>query len=303
MNDEQLGLLMESWLKETDSPPGDVGRSTAQIESRLPQTRQHSRWWPLPSHERLPAPVAGRSPAGGSSMFSAVKFVAAAAILALFGGFLLSGILTTPQDAEILPAAVTESPSPMVTEESSSSMDAFPTGYFVSVDTGRVTLEFQGDGTGMTHSAALNSTTPSTMPFTYAVDGNVYTAVKGGSAVLRVESKKVGSATYRWDYDGERLAFELIGEDTEDRRKSLLANNTFRSIEDPQVVMVATFDLDVGDPIRAWLAFVPAAEVGPDAYTSKAEYADRVVAVPIAKGQPITPDLLEPMPVADSPEP
>ena len=50
---------------------------------------------------------------GGFTMFSALKFVAAGVIVALFGGFLLAGILTTPQGDDVLPAAVTESPSPM----------------------------------------------------------------------------------------------------------------------------------------------------------------------------------------------
>ena len=54
--------------------------------------------------------------ARGFTMLSAVKFVAAAAIVALFGGFLLAGVLTTQQDGEALPAAPTESPSPMATE-------------------------------------------------------------------------------------------------------------------------------------------------------------------------------------------
>ena len=45
-------------------------------------------------------------------MFSALKFIAAAAIVALFGGFLLAGVLTTPQGDEMVPAAVTESPEP-----------------------------------------------------------------------------------------------------------------------------------------------------------------------------------------------
>jgi hypothetical protein len=55
-------------------------------------------------------------------MFSAVKFVVAAAIVALFGGFLLAGVLTTQQGDEMAPAAVTESPSPMTTEELLSGM-------------------------------------------------------------------------------------------------------------------------------------------------------------------------------------
>ena len=53
----------------------------------------------------------------GLTMLSAAKFVAAAAIVALFGGFLLAGVLTTQQGEEMAPAAVTTSPSPMPTEE------------------------------------------------------------------------------------------------------------------------------------------------------------------------------------------
>jgi hypothetical protein len=48
----------------------------------------------------------------GFSMFSALKFIAAGVIVALFGGFLLAGVLTTPQPDEVAPAAVTESPTP-----------------------------------------------------------------------------------------------------------------------------------------------------------------------------------------------
>ena len=53
----------------------------------------------------------------GSTMFSALKFLAAGVIVALFGGFLLAGILTMPQDGDVLPAAVTEPPSPMTNGE------------------------------------------------------------------------------------------------------------------------------------------------------------------------------------------
>jgi hypothetical protein len=44
-------------------------------------------------------------------MFSALKFVAAGAIVALVGGFLLSGVLTTPNADEVAPAAVSASPT------------------------------------------------------------------------------------------------------------------------------------------------------------------------------------------------
>jgi len=207
--------------------------------------------------------------------------LAGAAILALPVGTAGIAVAQTEatEDAEPVEApAVSEAPAP-----------AFPTGYLVSVETGREMLEYHGDGIGIAHSTGLDSAAS----FTYAVDGDVYTAVKGGYATKRVERDQRGPATYRWDYDGERLAFELLGEDIDSRRKSLLSENTFHSIEDPVVVMAAVSDLDVGDPIRAWDAFVPAAEAGPDAYTSKTEYVGHVAAVPISQGQPITPDLLQ----------
>ncbi len=59
----------------------------------------------------------GRSQTRGFTMFSALKFIAAAAIVALFGGFLLMGVLTTQQGDEVAPAAVTESPEAESTSE------------------------------------------------------------------------------------------------------------------------------------------------------------------------------------------
>jgi hypothetical protein len=50
-------------------------------------------------------------------MFSATKFVVAGAIVALFGGFLLSGVLTQQQGDELAPAALTESASPEGTDQ------------------------------------------------------------------------------------------------------------------------------------------------------------------------------------------
>jgi hypothetical protein len=55
-------------------------------------------------------------------MFSALKFIAAGVIVALFGSFLLAGVRTTPLRDEMVPAAVTESPSPMSSEELLSGM-------------------------------------------------------------------------------------------------------------------------------------------------------------------------------------
>ncbi len=75
---------------------GDVFDQTRTI----PQRRHR---WPHPDR--------------GFTMFSALKFVAAAVIVALFGGFLLAGVLTTAQGDETVPAAVTASPEPETTRQ------------------------------------------------------------------------------------------------------------------------------------------------------------------------------------------
>jgi hypothetical protein len=204
-------------------------------------------------------------------------------VLALAVGTAALASAQTEADVDTKPV---EAPAVMTGSPSST----FPTGLFVSVEDGRAMLEFHRGGSG-----EWSDVFGSGWFFTYAVDGDVLT---WSTAPFHSLSEAAGGprhfddATYRWDYDGEWLAFELIGEDPSDRREELL-KRPFRPIEDPRVVMVATFDLDVGDPIRAWKAFVPAAEAGPDAYTIKTEYLGHVAAVPIAKGQPITPDIVE----------
>jgi len=55
-------------------------------------------------------------------MFSALKFMVASVIVALFGALVLAGLFRAQQGDEIGPAAVTESPSPMTSEELLSGM-------------------------------------------------------------------------------------------------------------------------------------------------------------------------------------
>ena len=130
MNDEQMQSLLEVWYRERAVAPRDVRDGVASVMANVPRTRQQGRWWPLPTFERpvstlpsrelAPAPIpatSGRQPARGFTMFSALKFMVASVIVALFGGFLMMGILTTQQGDEMAPAAVTESPLPMTTEE------------------------------------------------------------------------------------------------------------------------------------------------------------------------------------------
>jgi hypothetical protein len=130
MNEEQMQSLLDAWHRDREIPRPKVQASVAEVMASVPRTRQRGRWWPLPAFERpvstfptrelAPVPIPatiGPTPERGFTMFSALKFITAAVIVALFGGFLLAGIFTTPQGDEVLPAAVTASPSPMTAEE------------------------------------------------------------------------------------------------------------------------------------------------------------------------------------------
>jgi hypothetical protein len=136
MNDEQMQALLDTWYRDREMPRPKVQSSVAKVMANVPQTHQRGRWWPLPALDRprstfpsgelAPAPIPatnGHQPARGFTMFSAVKFIAAGVIVALFGSFLLSGIFTTQQEGEALPAAVTESPAPAATAEATGTPD------------------------------------------------------------------------------------------------------------------------------------------------------------------------------------
>ncbi len=55
----------------------------------------------------------------GLTLFSAVRFLAAAAIVALFGGFLLTSILSRQQGDDVVPAAASPVPAVLVTGDDS----------------------------------------------------------------------------------------------------------------------------------------------------------------------------------------
>lgn len=165
----------------------------------------------------------------------------------------------------------------------------FPTGTFVSVQKPSYALQFDEDGSGR----ALISDRWD-VPMTYAVTGDLFSEMTfsyGPTGDPRVP------ATYYWDWDGERLTFELWGEELRPTRYSTYTENTWRLVEHPRFVVVAVSDIGAGDKIFgrfAQLGAVPAAEVGVDAFTDPGDVAGSFAAVPISKGQPFTPDMLEP---------
>ena len=130
MSDEQMQPLLEAWFRDREATPHDMRHSASRIMARVPQVRQRGRWWPLPSLDRplstlpgqklaqAPIPVtSGRQPARGFTMFSALKFIAASVIVALFGGFLMMGVLTTQPSEDQFSAAVSASPTVEATSE------------------------------------------------------------------------------------------------------------------------------------------------------------------------------------------
>lgn len=206
-------------------------------------------------------------------MFSALKFVAATIIVALFGGFLLAATLTAPLEDRVAPAAPTDAES-----------ETFPLGTFVSNETGRVVLEFLEGGTGHYFSSTAPEKNSS---FLYASDGDVYT-----TEGLIVGSDRYNVPTYRWTFDGEQLAFELLGEDSDPARVWLHTENTFRVIEDPVIVLTAMYDYDADDRVHGIRVFVPAAEAPAEALKDRLAIRGHVATGPISQGQPITPDLV-----------
>jgi len=187
--------------------------------------------------------------------------LAGAVILALLGG---------------LPVGV-------VAQSEGSEAMAFPTGTFVAKENRGLTVAFNEDGTCRWRHARETWV----VPCTYGVNGNLYTEMTfdypGGVQT---------PATYYWDFDGEHLTFELWGEDLRPHRQWGYADHTHILVEDPRIVMVAYTDIAAGERLIGGVeqGFAPAS----DGALTIRDVVGKVAAVPISKGQPITPDMVEP---------
>jgi hypothetical protein len=104
MNAFETQVAREALVEAGPSRPVDVASIVRSATAAEPAGRRAvvTRWF---GGGRRPAPSEG-----GMSMLSAVKIVSAAAVVALFGGFLLVGVVGDPQDGDLLPPAA-ESPS------------------------------------------------------------------------------------------------------------------------------------------------------------------------------------------------
>ena len=77
----------------------------------------------VPQHRRWPSLTTGRF----QSMFSATKFVVAGAIVALFGGFLLTGVLTQPSDDRLPVVGASASATTQTEPTDAATSEAEPT--------------------------------------------------------------------------------------------------------------------------------------------------------------------------------
>jgi len=270
----ELEPLVHEWLHQTLDTIPDPTHRYGLAAAEVNETKQQRAWL-------------SRFDTGGLTVLSATKFMAAAAIVALFGGFLLVGVLTPPQGDEVAPAAVTETPTLMASEQTQSL--EFPTGTFVAAEWSDRFLEFNDDGTcRWTHPKDRQ-----VRVCTYVVDGDLFT-----EATYEWEApKQYPPATYRWEYDGEHLSFELVGDDASSWRRATYQEQPYRYVPDPRMAVIAAFDIEAGTTLLAGhteLRVIPSAEAPVDTLAVKDSATGATTTVVITKGQPITPDMLEP---------
>ena len=115
--DQQLASALRGHYAEEPVERADRERMTRAALHQISSTPQgRHRRWPLPVDSVLTrgsllsgrvSPPAPNGSGGEFTVFSALKPIAAVAIVALFAGFLLAGVLTTGQPDEAMPAAGT----------------------------------------------------------------------------------------------------------------------------------------------------------------------------------------------------
>jgi dipeptidyl aminopeptidase/acylaminoacyl peptidase len=90
--------------------------------------------------------------------------------------------------------------------------DEFPVGVFVHEENGSWELQFNDDGTYLFFVDGVVDATGS-----YSTVGDLYIETTDYAPCRHART-----ATYRWTYDGRRLAFQLVGEDGCSPRRSSL---------------------------------------------------------------------------------
>ncbi len=95
----------------------------------------------------------------------------------------------------------------------------FPTGRFVREDNDKKVFEFDEDGTWRYYE--YNLTAP-LVSGKYGITGDLYTEMTHNYS----PDRKI-PATYTWTYDGQKLTFQLVGEDILSHRKTCYDGVTY----------------------------------------------------------------------------
>ena len=132
-DDMDLTPLVRAWIRDTLPPAAASSHLLEAVDEQVPTIRQqHHPWPPLPHPRRqevtsgLPtrsgqAPVTPATglvrPIRSRPLHVMVRFVVVGVIMALFGGFLLAGVLTQPNEewAPAVGASASATPSPYTT--------------------------------------------------------------------------------------------------------------------------------------------------------------------------------------------
>ncbi len=163
---------------------------------------------------------------------------------------------------------------------------AFPTGTFVAdFSNPDRYVEFAEDGS--CRWVALDGYWERTC--TYAVSGDLFT-----ETTFDWPDGPQVPATYLWDWDGSLLTLELWGDELQQSRYGTYAIHPLRLVEDGVVVYVAATRASPGMMVAPTRRFLPSADVPPDAIADMSDYRGWAAAVPIERGSPITPAMLEP---------
>ncbi len=165
----------------------------------------------------------------------------------------------------------------------------FPTGTYVATEWSDRFVEFRDDGT------CLWTLTPGYQDFecTYAIDGDTFTETSRDENFIF--SSGYGPHSYRWDYDGSVLTFQPDEDGSTGPIGAIYLEQPYRYVSEPRLVVFADFDIAAGTELlrgHTDLRVAPTAEVPADAFDDQQLTVGFITTADIAKGEPITPDLL-----------
>jgi len=200
----ELEPIVHDWLHHTLETIPDPTHRYGLVAAEVNQTPQQRTW--------LPTPLGVQH-----MMWSTTRSIVAISIVALFGGILLFGALTTQQEGEEMPATATGFPG-------------FPTGVFVA-DKDDTTLILRADG----------SCERAGVPCTFGVTGKLFSEM-----AFEESSGPQKPATYYWDFDGEQLIFEPWGPDQRPDRGAVYADHVFSLVSETAPLTILESDLPIG---------------------------------------------------------